>query len=163
MIEIRAARAADAEGIARVHVTAWQEAYVDAFPAEYLTALDPADRVDRWRRIIEDDAEDVRVAVDTDTDTDTVVGWATSGYRRDPDGPRTLELNGIYLLGSYHGSGAGQGLIDAALGERPAYLWVLEVNPRAQAFYLRNRFAFDGGARTDHVGGHPVSELRMVR
>ncbi|WP_439688481.1 GNAT family N-acetyltransferase [Curtobacterium sp. SP.BCp] len=66
----------------------------------------------------------------------------------------------LYVLARAHGSGAGQALLDAALGHRSASLWVAEDNPRAQAFYRRNGFTVDGA--TSSFG--PIERsVRMVR
>ncbi|WP_155849868.1 GNAT family N-acetyltransferase, partial [Arthrobacter sp. H41] len=71
------------------------------------------------------------------------VGIATSGPGRDPDRPG-FELHHIYTLNRTHGSGLGQRLLHIAIGTRPAYLWILEGNPRAERFYVRNGFIPDG-------------------
>jgi hypothetical protein len=41
----------------------------------------------------------------------------------------------------------------------PAVLWVADPNPRAQAFYRRNRFTVDGAERVEDG----VREIRMQR
>ena len=46
-----------------------------------------------------------------------------------------------------------------ALGDSPAYLWVLDGNVRAIGFYERHGFAFDGATKPEDVG----LERRMVR
>ena len=74
-----------------------------------------------------------------------------------------LELRWIYTLERVHGSGAGQLLLDAVVGREAAYLWVLEDNPRAQAFYARNGFALDGAAKAMPQEWHRLPEVRMVR
>lgn len=56
---------------------------------------------------------------------------------------------------------SGQRLLDAAIGDRDAFLWVFRDNPRAPAFYVRNGFAPDGAERVEKFFG-PV-EIRMVR
>ena len=61
-----------------------------------------------------------------------------------------------------HGSGTGQALLDAAVGDRPAFLWTAEDNPRAQAFYRRNGFIADG-ARKIEPEWENLAEIRMVR
>jgi ribosomal protein S18 acetylase RimI-like enzyme len=158
-VAVRAAVPEDAEAIATVHVQAWQEAYAHLLPAAFLAALDPRDRLERWRRIIDDPTVTVRVA---EADA-AVVGWATAGPGREADADRPLELEGIYVLAAAHGSGAGQGLLDAVLGDRPAFLWVAEHNPRAEAFYRRNGFRRDGAVKVEAVGPHTITAVRMVR
>ncbi len=93
-----------------------------------------------------------------------IVGFAASG--RPPDGdapPDCRRLYAIYLLAAHYGSGAGQALLDAALGRAAASLWILEDNPRARAFYERNGFRADGAAKDDDSWGEPIRELRLVR
>ena len=54
-------------------------------------------------------------------------------------------------------------LLDAAIGNGGAHLWIAEDNPRAFAFYLRNGFVPDGATATHELAGTPVRILRMVR
>lgn len=67
----------------------------------------------------------------------------------------------INLLSVMHGTGLGQALLDEALGEEDATLWVAEGNARAQSFYARNGFVPEG-ARKAHSGSD-APEIRMVR
>ena len=67
----------------------------------------------------------------------------------------------IYVLEGHHGTGVGQALVDAAIGDRPAYLWALDDNPRAHAFYRRNGFELDGAEQFDELW--QVTEVRFVR
>ena len=53
----------------------------------------------------------------------------------------------------------GQSLLAAAVGERAAYLWVLDGNERAIGFYRRHRFELDGATEVHPEGLH----RRMVR
>ncbi len=92
-----------------------------------------------------------------------VVGWATAGPGRDEHPVRSRELEGIYVLAAAYGSGAGQMLLDTVLGDVPAYLWVADDNPRAQAFYARNGFRRDGATKTEHLGDNALVAVRMVR
>jgi ribosomal protein S18 acetylase RimI-like enzyme len=63
------------------------------------------------------------------------------------------ELYRIYTLSRTHGSGLGTQLMQAAIGGTPAYLWVLEDNPRARAFYRKSESALMGRARSWHGTG----------
>lgn len=158
-IRVRPAGVRDARGIAMVHVQAWREAYARQLPVELLAGLEVEPRVSRWAAIIEDDVTDVYVA---ETDSG-IVGWATSSDGRDHDRPVARELEGIYLLADAYGSGAGQDLLAAAIGGQPAYLWMLDDNPRAEAFYRRNGFERDGVRRGQRMAGHVIPVIRMVR
>lgn len=137
---VRRAVAADASRVAEIHVKAWQETYRHLVPLDLLDALDPADRVDRWRDTIVGAGEDVWIgSVDG-----VIVAWGAASSRDLAHHPRARELNGMYCLAHAHGSGVAGALLDATLGEAAAFLWVTSDNPRAQAFYRRHRFAPDG-------------------
>ena len=69
----------------------------------------------------------------------------------------------IYALRRVHGTGVGQALLDAVIGKDSAYLWVLEDNPRAQAFYRRNSFVPDGRRELLPPEWEELPEIRMVR
>ncbi|MGA0567198.1 GNAT family N-acetyltransferase [Rathayibacter sp. KR2-224] len=191
-VSIRRATPADALGIARVHVRSWREAYGHVFSPFLLGRLSVESRAERWRRMIiagaevwvaelvaqpvESAAHAVRAAPAKASAlkaaptakaapgaVSRIVGWASAGPARDEDGPVQRELHGIYVLRDHHGTGAAQRLLDAALGNSPAFLWVLVDNPRARAFYRRNGFVPDGTTKVDTFGGEPAAELRMVR
>jgi GNAT superfamily N-acetyltransferase len=167
---IRRAQVADAPGIARVHWESHQTTYV-------LPGRVARDRVEAWTMRIRISSWTANLAIANDVYPvpegfhrmeiwvaevdDEVVGWANTSRGRDDDHPRDLELEGLYVLERHHGTGVGQALLDAAIGERPAYLWVLADNPRAQAFYRRNGFEPDGTEKLDEEGD--VAEVRYVR
>lgn len=157
-LTIRPADVRDADAIAVVHVQAWREAYAHLLPAEFLAALDVDARAARWRGIIAEPDVDVLVA----TIGEQVVGWASAGPGRG-ERPRDRELEGIYVLAGHHGSGAGQALLDAAIGTAPAFLWVADGNPRAESFYRRNSFERDGTVKHEPIGPRGLDAVRMVR
>jgi GNAT superfamily N-acetyltransferase len=157
-IDVRPAVAADARGIAEVHVQGWREAYPHLVPAEALARLSVEQRELRWREILEQ-PESTWVAVDDGR----VIGFAGSGPGQHAENPRPVELHSIYILASHYGTGAGQRLLDAAIGDAPAFLWVASDNPRARAFYERNGFVADGAVDEHSLAGTPVQASRMVR
>lgn len=158
-LTVRRAVPGDAAGIARVHIQAWRESYAHLLPAASLAGLEQGPREERWRNILAAAASEVWVACAKQE----IVGWASAGAGRDDGGPRPRELQGIYVLASHYGSGAGQLLLDAAVGSGGAYLWIAENNPRAFAFYTRNGFVPDGATGSHELAGTPVRILRMVR
>lgn len=158
-IEVRRAVESDADGIAHVHVQAWREAYSHLLSEETLASLQEKPRAERWRGILRAGGTDVWVAIDGEV----IVGWAAASAGRDDDAPHPLELEGIYVLASHHGSGTGQSLLHASIDQRPAYLWMAADNPRAHAFYQRNGFRHDGVTKTEALAGEPVGVIRLSR
>jgi len=158
-LTVRPARASDAPGIAAVHVQSWRETYAHLVPAGFLAGLDVGERTAGWARILDDDVTDVLVALDTER----IVGWASASAGRDRLRPAPRELEGIYVVAAAHGSGAGRLLLDAAIGDGPAYLWMADDNPRAEAFYRRHGFARDGAAKEESLGPVVLPVVRLVR
>lgn len=158
-LSVRAAVVDDAARIAQVHIQAWRESYAHLLPAETLAGLEQGPREAKWRELLAAAAADIWVACEGAE----IVGWASAGAGREDDRPRPLELKGIYVLASHYGSGAGQLLLEAAVGREPAYLWIAEDNPRAFAFYVRNGFVPDDTRATATLAGVPVRIMRMVR
>lgn len=76
-------------------------------------------------------------------------------------GERT-ELRNLYLLEDAAGTGVAPKLLDAVIhpGE-PAFLWVADFNDRAQTFYTKQGFAFDGESKTHERD--KITTKRMVR
>jgi GNAT superfamily N-acetyltransferase len=139
-------------------VACWREAYAHLLSPAFLDAMDVAARQAMWERAFASGAL-VHVAVVADE----VVGFACAGPPIvDGESPTGLQLYAIYLRAAHHGTGAGQQLLDAAIGDRPAFLWVAEDNPRAHSFYRRNGFRPDG-ARMVEPDFEDMAEVRLVR
>jgi GNAT superfamily N-acetyltransferase len=158
-IDVRPAVLTDARGIAEVHVKVWQEAYAHLVGGDALSRLSVDQRELRWREII----PLANAATWVATVEGVVVGFAGSGPSRDPEPPRDLELQSLNVLASHYGTGAGQRLLDAAVGDAPAMLWVADDNPRARAFYARNGFQPDGTTKMGPVAGTEILEALLVR
>ncbi|RZT64053.1 acetyltransferase (GNAT) family protein [Microcella alkaliphila] len=95
-----------------------------------------------------------------------IVGFASSGLPLDASDRATgaeRQLYTLYVLAGHHGTGIGQQLLDAVVtAEDDTVLWVAKRNPRAQAFYRRNGFRFDGTVKPDDRVP-TFLEARMVR
>lgn len=159
---IRLADVADAEAYVRCHTQCLIETYARIMPPAYADG----------RRAEIDHYIELRTAafaqmrddlaagtsphrthwVATDA-AGSVVGVAASGVGQPPwehlmhlpEPPIDHQLDHIYTLTATHGSGLGQRLLDTALPDgKGAYLWILNDNPRAEAFYARNGFVPDG-------------------
>jgi ribosomal protein S18 acetylase RimI-like enzyme len=66
------------------------------------------------------------------------------------------------VLQSHQGLGLGRKLLEAALGDGPASLWVAAQNERAIAFYRRFGFQPDG-AEDAIAEWENLKTIRMVR
>jgi GNAT superfamily N-acetyltransferase len=150
---------ADADEMGRVHVTVWQQAYAGLMPADYLTGLDPVAFATGWRERLTHPESDVHTWLVRDEDG--ICAFATSGPARDEDAPTEWQLYAINVLARAQGTGVADALVDRAIGDRAAYLWVVDGNERALAFYRRHRFADDGGRAELAPTG--TLEVRMSR
>ena len=154
---VRRATVADAEGIARVHIQVWRDTYSSMVEPGELDELSVERRAERWRTNLEAGAEAWVAAAG-----DEIVGFAGAASR-DAQAVRPRELECIYVLVEHHGTGIAQTLLDAAIGDVSAFLFVAQGNPRATRFYERNGFAFDGASESYPLVRTPITSLRMVR
>ena len=153
---LRPADPADAEVLAPLHADVWQEAYAGLIPQHVLDDVQrrPLEqRVERWRERIAWPHGTTWVA----EQGDALVGFVSTGRGRDASGD--LEVMALYVRRSHYDTGLGHRLLATAIGDAPAYLWVLDGNVRAIRFYERHGFAFDGQVAQEVEGLH----RRMVR
>lgn len=128
----------DAEDLARVHVTSWQETYRGLLPDAYLNAMSIASHARRWRAgLMGARARDVVLAA---ADRSGILGYA-SGQPSRSGVPREGEVATLYVLRSAQGRGLGQALMTgcaralAAQGATSLVISVLRDNLRARGFY----------------------------
>lgn len=153
---IREAKPEDAEAFAACHLACWHEAYETLWGADRLANLTLDRMVERRRAEIEQGTTDHYLA----EQEGQVVGIAIAGPTRDDPAPTARELYASYLRADYYGSGIADELVQAAIGDGPACLWVYRDNARATAFYVNHDFIPDGEERQDSEG---ILEIRMVR
>jgi ribosomal protein S18 acetylase RimI-like enzyme len=156
MITVRPAVPDDAERMVDIRLAGWRENFAHLLSAEFLAEM--TGDVEQMRDGI---TRSVRTEHHVAVVDGEVVAFAIAGPAQDGE-PREWQLFLIYQYSRMHGSGTGQALLDAAVGERPAVLWTAEDNPRAQAFYRRNGFVPDG-ARKVASEWENLAEIRMVR
>ncbi|CAN7244770.1 N-acetyltransferase family protein [Arthrobacter sp. LjRoot14] len=158
---IRQATPEDAEAVVRMHTLAHEECYAHQLSPEFFRArrANISERVEQRRQFLA--APDPRlIALD---DSNEVVGLADAGPGLDADGPEQLEVYAIYVLQRTYGTGLGAALLRAAVSDSPAYLWMLEDNPRARAFYLKHGFRPDGARKLLPPEWEGLPVIRMVR
>lgn len=146
-MQIRQATVNDAEAIATVHVSAWQETYRGIIPDDYLNQLSTEKRAATWRESLVDGL--VFVAVDAKG----LIGFA-HGKQKQTESTEG-ELSAIYLLRPYQGRGIGRTLVNHVVrqleehGVTSLVIAVLADNP-ARHFYER-------------LGGIRISECVIER
>lgn len=144
----------DAEPLTHLHLDCWDEAYTGLVPQHLLDArrVDVASRVARWRTNLANGATHVAVRAGG------LVGFVSAGPGRG-ERPVELEVWALYARAAVWGTGVGHALLRTAIGDHPAYLWVLDGNDRAIRFYERQGFRADGATEVEAEGLH----VRMVR
>lgn len=159
-LTLRTATPDDAEAVMELHLRCHEESYGRHLPAEFFAKRRAAlpERTANFRTSITNGHVPTMAFEDG-----VLVGIAGAGPARGDNPPVDLELHWLYTLARVHGSGFGQGLLDSVLGGNAACLWVLEDNPRAQAFYARNGFVPDGARDVLPEEWHNLPEIRMVR
>jgi ribosomal protein S18 acetylase RimI-like enzyme len=133
----RRARPADAAAIAHLHADSWRRHYRGAYSDEFLDGDVVADRLSVWtERIREPDPDRCTILAEHGG----LVGFAHTILDEDPRWGALLD--NLHVAGSHQRRGIGSRLLALTAravverSERSAlYLWVLEQNLEARAFY----------------------------
>jgi ribosomal protein S18 acetylase RimI-like enzyme len=161
--EISLPRPGDAGELAQVHVQAWREAYGELLAERFYDDAAQRRRRVMWSGLLS--KEHARKRVRLARSEGRLVGFVAGGPAGEHLGQQPVrdeQLYALYVLSSCYGQGVGQALLDHALGERPAQLWVAKENTRARRFYEKNGFTADGTEQVDpELDG--LLEIRMVR
>ena len=151
----------DLFAVSRVYAESWCAAYRGLLPQEYPDSL-PAGK---WVPFLKRPGRVSLLLLDGGN----IVGVAGCCAGRTPELAGWGEIASIYLLPEYWGRGWGKRLFSAAveqleaMGYRELFLWVLESNQRARAFYERMGFCPTGTYREDEIGGRPAREVQYRR
>jgi ribosomal protein S18 acetylase RimI-like enzyme len=149
---IHPATAADAPGVARVHVDSWRETYAGIVPDDFLAGLSYERREQMWRSGLERPDWKGLLLV-AEASEHGIVGFVAGGPPQEPLGVFDCELWAIYLLRAHQGKGLGRQLFTrfaremASRGYASMFLWVLAENPTV-GFYR-------------HMGGERVGEKEI--
>ena len=154
---IRSAEQADAQVLGAVYCLGWQKGYEGLMPDFFLNALTPENCAPKPDHI----APDRRLVAEVDG---KVVGTVTFGTGREDRG--LLEIQSLYVLPEHWGTGQGSALFSAVCEKAKAqgfpglYLWTLEGNRRAKAFYERMGMTQTGDTREFEIAGSYLPEVR---
>ncbi len=161
---IREAQFSDAEGIASVHVSSWQETYKGIVPDSYLSSLSVVARQGMWESAIARNSSRHKTFVATVAGE--IIGFVSGGEARETEHGKKGELAALYLLKAYHGRGIGRSLFEAltdflkSIGIDDMYLWVLDDNP------TKNIYEAWGGNPgkdiVDDIGGVQLKEVLIA-
>jgi ribosomal protein S18 acetylase RimI-like enzyme len=160
--DVRAARSDDLYGAAVARVTSWRAAFTGLVPQDFLDAMDPEKIAASWADSIAAGRSRLYVAA---ADGE-IVGYAGVGPERAVDAPEHVgELYALFVHPDWWGSGAARFLTDAAVADLSAagcdqvWLWVLEANTRARAFY--RRYGFTETTDRTRSSLNNLAELRL--
>jgi GNAT superfamily N-acetyltransferase len=137
-VGLRLADASDAPGVARLHADSWRRHYRGAYSAAYLDGDLDVDRLTVWSTRLEQSSDDhFTVVAEADA---TLVGFAHA--TRDAGSTWGAFVENVHVAHPWQGRGVGTALLSKTAHTvlerwpgRGLYLWVLEQNSRAQAFY----------------------------
>jgi ribosomal protein S18 acetylase RimI-like enzyme len=169
--QFRVAAPADAEAVANLHAASWRRNYRGAYSDAFLDGDVVADRLAVWTdRLRESDPRRCTILAEN---CDGLVGFANALF---DDHPRWgALLDNLHIADGHKRRGIGSRLLALtaeAVMEQPEgtglYLWVLEQNADAQAFYedrrgrcVEQRPASPPGGIASRLAGSPA-KLRYV-
>lgn len=159
-ITLRRPEPTDVEPLADVHLRCWQETYTGQLPDAFLGDTAWESRRRTWQAIVDNHGQDMFPWV-AEAD-DHIIGFSMTAHPQEKDDVRDFQLFMLYFLKEFHGTGAGQELLDASLDDQPSQLWMAKDNPRARRFYEKNGFEADGAERIDSAS-NGLKTIRMVR
>lgn len=167
MTNVRDADVADAGGIARVHVRAWQAAYRGGLmPDEYLDTLSIEERTTTWTESLEMSLGPRRARLVSEVVDGAVTGFILVGPKDGNDEATEGQLFVINVDPDHWGEGVGASLHDVGLerlrgfGFGGAVLWVHPDNHRARGFYETRGWRCDDVERREEIMGVDVPEVR---
>jgi ribosomal protein S18 acetylase RimI-like enzyme len=164
-VEYRPATVADIQGIARLHAESWRRSYRGVYSDEFLDADVDTDRLAVWTaRLTEPGAADVTTVA---VDAGTIVGFVHTTVHDHPTWGALLD--NLHVSHEHKRRGVGSELMArsaaAVLACPPAtgvYLWVLEANTAARAFYEDRGGTCVERETSEPPGGGSVVGLRYA-
>ena len=149
----------DAGAIGRVYCEGWKAAYQSLMPDFFLNALTAENCAPKPYHI----APNRRLVAEVDG---VVVGTVTFGKGRED--ASLAEIQSIYVLPDFWDKGQGSALFRAVVERAKAqgypglYVWTLEGNLRAKAFYEHMGMTATGETREFEIAGSYLPEVRYL-
>jgi ribosomal protein S18 acetylase RimI-like enzyme len=139
-IDYRHATITDSVDIAQLHARSWQQHYAGIWSQDYLNGPVVTDRLAVWQQRLQAPANNQQVII---AESDDILVGFTCIFIKNDDRYGTL-LDNLHVSSTFQGKGIGRQLMAAAakLANEQSqssllYLWVLEENKAARAFYER--------------------------
>ncbi len=166
-VEYREATQRDVEAIARLHADSWRRNYRGSYSDAYLDGDVGADRLAVWTdRFASPSGRDDQITIVAARDA-VIVGFAHTILHHNRE--LGALLDNLHVAHDLKGHGIGTQLVvetaRAVIERTPSsslYLWVLERNTAAQAFYRALGGTFAGQETSEAPGGGAVLGLRVV-
>ena len=144
--------------ISNIYEQSWKSAYKGILSKKYLDSIPKG----RWAENIDNPGWFTLVCLEDDK----IIGTCSFCESRFPEYyPRYGEIISMYFLPGYTRKGYGSLLMKRVLDEmrefgfKQVFLWVLEENKPAIAFYEKMDFLRAPKRRTDNIGGRTVHEI----
>ena len=160
---IRKAKPTDAQAIAKVQIAAWQAAYQNILPADFLAAMTIEKCTTNWTAALTTDNPGQYLVVEYNNE---IIGFSCFGPARDSDLPASAaELVGINIHPLFWQKQIGSQLLAAIIEQlktqyQSLYLWVAADNARAIHFYQKHGFVADGEQKNQTLHAN-IAEIRM--
>lgn len=163
-LKLRAPQPSDAHAIAHLHAESWRHAYRGALSDEYLAGDIAGDREALWTQRLQSPRNNQHIVVAENND---LMGFACLYSNDDPIWGSLLD--NIHVRPGLHGHGIGTQLLfrisdmaKAAAVNAGLYLWVLQNNQKAQAFYRRHGAHCAGEDVWAAPGGTQIPRFRFA-
>ena len=159
---------ADAEAIEEVRIAAWQAAYRQFLPSDFLAGLDATQNLEGLRERLA--SQDIDFSLFVAEHESAVSAFSVLGKPRFEAPSDTIELWALNVHPRCWRLGLGQQLIQSVIdsaqtaGFKTVELWCIDGNTPAEAAYAKAGFVPTGRTRTSSgLTGHPIQERHYFK
>ena len=162
-LRLRPMQTGDADAVAALHAASWRSAYRGVFSDAYLDHEVDTERRTAWRARLGADTASTDWGLVAEDATGRLLGFAWVQPDHDPTWGDYID--NLHVAPDLKGGGIGRRLMQGVAerlqrdgSTRPLYLWVLNVNTAARAFYERLGAEVTDRQLSDPLGGrqHPI-------
>jgi ribosomal protein S18 acetylase RimI-like enzyme len=159
---------ADAEKIESIRIAAWQVAYKEFMPADYLAKLDALQDIEGLREMLS--SQSLGFSIFVAEENNIVLAFSILGKPRYETSDDTIELWALNVHPRCWRMGFGRELTKKAIasatdsGFRNIELWCIKCNRSAEATYEQAGFLPTGKERTSStLTGNPIHERHYTK